>query len=148
MKERKKVTLLIIEAMAFAVYIYLVLRKTLFSRVVRKKYRYKTELFWSYKRWFRKNDWNLGWKIILNIIMFMPYGVIASALLDRTKLSRKGKIVICICTTFAFSCLIEVLQLVLKRGLFEFDDILNNTLGAGIGCAAYYMVKYRKWGKT
>ena len=31
------------------------------------------------------------------------------------------------------SCSIEIIQLVLHRGLFEFDDIIHNTLGVFIG---------------
>ena len=34
---------------------------------------------------------------------------------------------------FVFSSVIELSQLVLKRGLCEFDDVFHNTLGCVIG---------------
>ena len=36
----------------------------------------------------------------------------------------------------AAACAIEVLQLLLHKGLFEFDDIIHNSLGCMIGCLA------------
>ena len=37
---------------------------------------------------------------------------------------------------------IEILQLVLKRGLFEFDDIMNNSIGCMLGCMFGNLVAY------
>ena len=34
---------------------------------------------------------------------------------------------------FVFSSVIELSQLVLKRGLCEFDDVFHNTLGCAVG---------------
>lgn len=38
------------------------------------------------------------------------------------------------------SCGIEVTQLLLHRGLFEFDDIIHNTFGAVAGIVLYLLV--------
>ena len=38
-------------------------------------------------------------------------------------------------TAILFSFTIEMLQLFLMRGLFEWDDVFSNTLGAAIGVA-------------
>ena len=41
----------------------------------------------------------------------------------------------------------EILQLVLKRGLFEFDDIMNNSIGCMLGCMFGNLVAYLLAGK-
>ncbi|WP_183772113.1 VanZ family protein [Catenibacillus scindens] len=41
---------------------------------------------------------------------------------------------------FAFSSAIEILQFILKKGLFEFDDIFHNTLGGIIGWAVVVLI--------
>ena len=38
------------------------------------------------------------------------------------------------------SAIIELLQLISQRGLFEFDDIINNTLGTVIGVTVYLLI--------
>ena len=38
---------------------------------------------------------------------------------------------------FLFSDTKEVIQFVLRRGLFEFDDIIGNTFGVLIGVSIY-----------
>lgn len=39
------------------------------------------------------------------------------------------------------SCMVELLQLIFKRGLFELDDIIHNTPGVAVGMADYYVIK-------
>ena len=42
---------------------------------------------------------------------------------------------------------IEVLQFVLRRGLFEWDDIIHNSLGCMIGCmiGGYVLRAFHRW---
>lgn len=42
---------------------------------------------------------------------------------------------------FVLAVLVEVLQLYLKRGLFEYDDIMGNTIGMLIGIGGYSLLK-------
>ncbi len=44
------------------------------------------------------------------------------------------------------SFVIEVVQFVFKLGLFEFDDIFHNTLGAVIGFVMWRVIRRRKIG--
>lgn len=90
------------------------------------------ELFWSYKRWLA-GDWGLGREILYNIGMFIPFGFLLSA----TMPSRKRLCLTVAVAGFLFSFLIEFLQLELMRGVFEYDDIFNNTLGAVSGYLVY-----------
>lgn len=94
------------------------------------------ELFWSYKKWIA-GDWGSGWQILGNIAMFAPFGF----LLSGTMASHRKKCLAVFVAGFLFSVTIEVLQLKLLRGTFEYDDIFNNTLGALSGYLAYKLLE-------
>lgn len=94
-------------------------------------------LFWSYREWFAGNK-ELGIQILGNIVFFGPLGFMLSAVCRRKWVG--------IGIAFLLSCLIETSQLLTLRGLFEFDDILDNTLGAALGVLAYHVFGERKFG--
>ena len=81
------------------------------------------ELFWSYKKWLAGN-WDSGWLILGNIAMFAPFGF----LLTGSLASHRKKCLAVLIAGFLFSVTIEVLQLELLRGTFEYDDIFKETL--------------------
>lgn len=114
-------------------FIALVLWYTVLKRNTALHYA-QTELLWSYRLWFQGN-WKLGLEILGNVAMFIPFGFLASSVLGRRRA------VCVIISAFLLSLCIEVLQLVLMRGLFEWDDVINNTLGALIGWLAYKGIK-------
>ena len=94
-------------------------------------------LFYSYRdAWtdFSITEWR---NIILNIAMFVPFGFMLPQLIKRTKGFWKVSLI-----GFLFTLLIEVLQLLLKRGIFEPDDLLGNTVGAMIGYGIFCMFAY------
>ena len=68
---------------------------------------------------------------ILNIILFVPIGFFTEAIL----LSKKIRNSLLWCTICGFICslIIEVLQLLTRRGWFDVDDLLMNMLGAIAG---------------
>jgi len=74
---------------------------------------YELRLFWSWKAWESQRQ-----QILLNIVVFVPIRILASRLWKW-----KGLLF-----ATGFSILIEISQLVSKRGLFEFDDIVHNSL--------------------
>ena len=86
----------------------------------------RLELFWSYRACFA-GDLRVGLQILANIAFFVPLGYLLS------NVAKKEKWWIAISIAFLLSCSIEMLQAATHRGLFEFDDIFNNTLGALIG---------------
>ena len=92
----------------------------------------QTEWFWSYRRWLAGNG-ALGLEILGNIGMFVPVGFLVAAGLPR----RKNTYFMVVLAGLLFSCAIEFLQYELMRGVFEYDDIFNNTLGAVSGCLLY-----------
>ena len=111
-------------------YICLVLGITVFSRLPHDNAKYNFDLFWSYRK-AGNNDTLLG-QIILNYLMLLPFGMLLPLYIKRRWVVVLG---------FAFSAMIELTQLFLRRGLFEFDDIVGNTLGVVIGVGIYSLIK-------
>lgn len=60
--------------------------------------------------------------------MLLPLGLCLPLAYGKSITWKKG-LLIGICISFS----IELLQLILCRGLFEFDDIIHNSLGFFIG---------------
>ena len=114
-------------------YLSFVLTITIIERVPIGTQRYNLELFWTIRHIIAGNT-DLILEIFWNIVLFIPLGLLLSALL-----SGRAWISIPIC--MAASAAIEVTQLLTHRGLFEFDDIIYNSAGAVIGFSAYLFLK-------
>lgn len=110
---------------------------TLCNRYQAPDLRYKLQIFWSYREVIFNHNQFILWQIIWNIIAFVPMGNALYYLLDRTEYShggdRKRKFYKVVLSCGIFSAGIELIQLFFRIGLFEFDDIVHNTLGAVIG---------------
>jgi glycopeptide antibiotics resistance protein len=124
----------IIFAVFLVAYATFILFFTVWSRPVQPQAP-ELELFWSYRQWFA-GDQALGREIILNICMFIPIGFFAAGLFSNVR----KRILIAVLMGIILSALVEVLQLYLGRGLFEFDDIFNNAIGSAVGGAAYMIL--------
>ena len=75
-------------------------------------------------------------QVIENILMLMPIGLLMP-FVDQSK----HYFIKTIGFGFAFSLGIEVLQYILKAGLFEIDDLINNTIGVILSCYIATMCK-------
>ncbi len=96
------------------------------------------DLFWSYRAWFAGNN-ELGIKIVANMAMFMPLGFLLAGLFSHAENGGKKFIFLIPAAGAGFSLCIEVLQLMLLRGVFEWDDMVSNTVGALLGLIFYLM---------
>ena len=83
--------------------------------------------FWSYRDYFKGVDRTLLAENIMNVVVFVPVGLLAGAVFRS--MSWKKVLVIGICLSVG----IEVLQFVFRKGFSEFDDVMHNTLGCLIG---------------
>lgn len=99
---------------------------TLIARIPTVKAQYELAVFWTYKA-IQNGRTDLRQEIFWNIVLFIPIGILV------TLLFSKRRAFIALILSIFMSCSIELIQLVLHRGLFEFDDIIHNTLGAFIG---------------
>lgn len=77
--------------------------------------------FWSY------SHPELRMEIVLNYLLFMPLGLLLYLCFGE----RWGLKVVLI--GFLLSAAIEIAQLVFRIGLFEFDDMIGNTVGCLAG---------------
>ena len=116
----------------FSIYITIILGGTLFSREVGDTYRIKWIPFWSYYEAVVKKDWSLTVQIFYNVLVFVPFGILVPKIWIKMR-----KIICIVLGAMAFSFLIELTQFVFKLGLFEFDDMFHNGLGAVIGCGIW-----------
>ena len=110
---RKKPSLGILAAYAFLLLVETVLIRKTFTGT-----HFQPMLFWSWKEWKIQKD-----QILTNIVMFIPVGFLTGWIWKwRGLWSAAG-----------LSVVIEVLQLIMSRGLCEFDDVFHNMIGAVIG---------------
>ena len=121
----------VIAWLCVAGYVFVILYKTIFIRSAADVYNYNFHPFWSYAAIIDGRE-TLIKEHILNVALFIPLGAFIWFALKQ-KLWWKALLFGC-----AVSISIEILQLILKRGLCEFDDVLHNTLGCVIG---YGLVK-------
>ena len=115
-------------------YLITVLGSTVFARMPGER-RYQLEVFWSWKRIFHsvaqggsmlRNP--LFQENILNMFMLFPAGFLLPLVFARKMKWYQGLLF-----GMVVSSGIELLQLFLCRGLFEFDDIIHNSFGCMIG---------------
>lgn len=66
--------------------------------------------------------------ILLNILLFVPFGYLLPVLWKKADRWWKTMLL-----GFALSLTVELLQLVTRLGMFDVDDLINNTIGAGVG---------------
>ena len=79
--------------------------------------------FWSYR--LLPGSLYFQRQVMSNILLFVPVGMFLF------RLRPKGST---FCFPFLVSLMVEVLQFLTGRGLFEIDDLISNTLGGLIGC--------------
>ena len=111
----------------FLCYLSVVLGATLLSRSAFWSSKIQP-LFYSYRdAWI--NFSNAAWRnIILNFCMFIPFGIWLPLGIKGFRKFWKTYL-----AGFAFTLFIECIQLLFRRGMFELDDILGNTVGTMIG---------------
>ena len=117
-----------VEAFAFGIYIAMILGGTLLNRTAGTQYETEWIPFWSYWDTFVKGDKYLWRQMVYNVIIFVPWGILLPMMLKKER-PEKGVIY----SAAIFSVAIELCQLLFRCGLFEFDDIFHNTLGAIVG---------------
>ncbi len=101
---------------------------TVFTRSV-TEYQYKLVPLWSWYEVFVRHSREMLKENILNMLLLLPAGFLLPFVLDRKTGWKEG--------FFAgglMSASIECMQLVFRRGLFEWDDILHNSIGCMAGC--------------
>ncbi len=112
--------------LVWAEYILLGYLSTVVFRLPKEVAEIRTELFWGYKNGF--HDGTTFSENFLNVLFFIPIGFLFCLLV------RKHKVGFTLLVGLGFSLVIELSQYFFKRGAFDVDDLINNTIGTFIGC--------------
>lgn len=120
-----------------------ILVMTLFGRV-RGDYGNIAKPFESYLNAFMKDDIEQKLQILMNIVMYVPLGVLLPCCFKKIR-----KVIYVLAVSMICSASIEIIQGIFKIGLFEADDIINNTLGATVGVILYKILvrAKEKWNR-
>ena len=109
-------------------YLFLVLGTTVLKRRTMASMRYFLSPFRLHRQILRNGISRSRYQVaqvLLNVLLLSPIGMLMPCMV------KKKWVVVPV--GFCFSLLIEVLQLVLRKGTFEVDDLINNTAGVVIG---------------
>lgn len=146
----------LVKYIIFAVYVVANLYQTLLFRDARPQAYYELEPFWSYREslsvegglWAALTSGEAGAvrvtnaallkEIVLNILLYVPLGYLLPFMWRGAFAPRRSCVPWrAVAVGFAASCLTELMQLAFHIGLFEFDDIINNTLGCLMGAILF-----------
>lgn len=115
-------------------FIVLALNEAVFSREALEEYHFIFRPFWSYDAIMNGRK-DLIKEHYLNVALFIPFGLLLGVVLKQKKW---WWVLVSGCTV---SLLIEILQLLLKRGTCELDDLMHNTVGVMLGYGLFLVVK-------
>lgn len=107
-------------------YIFLIYCITVIYRRTKDICKFDLTPFWSWREIFN-GKMNLMHENIMNIVMFVPIGLLVGVLFSEYNWKRILLIGTCI------SIGIEILQFIFSKGFSEFDDVMHNALGCMVG---------------
>lgn len=115
-------------------YLFLIFCSTVIYRLHNEERGYDFHPFWSYKA-IEEGRVELLSENIMNVVIFIPIGLLLGCVfrnLNWWKVFLIG---------LGISFLIEALQLYMKCGFAETDDVIHNTLGCLLGYGLYSIIK-------
>ena len=112
-----------------AEYAFIVICSTIICRGGQSfKYaRLELETFWTYKAVVAHTPGVSVWDIVLNVVLFVPLGLLVKSLYTNMRLWKMALIAVC-CSVF-----IETNQYFFEKGIAQIDDVMHNTIGALFG---------------
>lgn len=140
LRKKKIILSQMISGLLLVGHLGLVFASTVFTRTPDGIWHYELIPFWSWREVLIGNTYMLT-EIVLNIILFIPIGILIPLLIHKRIKWWQGMLL-----GFFLSFVIEISQLVLCRGLFEWDDIIHNGIGCMVGCliTRYVLYYFRK----
>ena len=126
---RKVSGLLLIE------FVFLIYSSTVIYRDFSSEQKHDFMPLWSYWALQKEGNEYLIADNILNVLVFLPVGLLLGLAFRRIKFWVVLLVGLCISSS------IEMLQYVFKRGFAEVDDVIHNVLGCMIGYGIYALVR-------
>lgn len=112
----------------FALFLGIVFGSTVFTRTTAIR-QYELKPFWSWCAVIRYHDRELLKENLLNCLLLVPMGLLLPIIFNH-----KVRLNQALLAGLLVSASIELSQLIFKRGLFEWDDMIHNALGCVLGC--------------
>lgn len=122
-----------------------VINMTILGRTPGTEFAFRFQPFGSYIEAFLEGNVEVLLQIIMNVVMFVPIGLFLPCCFEKFE---KNKVLFV--TMLACSGGIELIQGVMKIGMFEVDDVLGNVIGAEVGFLIWWGSRdgeRRKWKK-
>lgn len=113
------------------VYFLVLLQTALFSREPGSRHSLDLTLFETWGRSAVSHAY-----FIENILMYLPFGILVPACFR--KMERPW---VCVLTACGSSALLELTQLLTRRGYCQLDDVVTNTAGALLGWCIWKLVR-------
>ena len=115
----------------FLVYLLMMLCFTIIFREEKNVAQISLTPIWEYA----SLNYNQIAEAILNVLLFVPLGFLAGAAIRRKRFLKT----VGLCC--GISVTIEILQLVLKKGVCNLGDLINNLAGCIVGCGLFLIIK-------
>ena len=112
-----------------SIYLSCMLYYMLLGRPFQNERSVELHLFWSYKIAYETHNTMLLLGNIANILVFFILTLLLCYLFLKP--------LACVCAVSLLSVFIEIIQLIFKLGVFEFDDIFHNVVGVGLAYIAF-----------
>lgn len=123
-----------VAGLLLAEYVFVLYCSTVLFRHVSSVREYDFSPFWSYRAYFCGEDTTLLAENIMNIVVFIPVGLLLG-LSSRSMTWSRALLI-----GASFSVGIELLQFIFLRGFAEFDDVMHNTLGCVMGYGLFCLL--------
>lgn len=133
---KKSHTLLLISTIILILFFTFIIRETFEVRHVGSRGIMLIPFRELYSLFTSPNHSFYFWQIVLNVILFIPFGFMLSCYLYKYHRPQHLFLPILLSGLFV-SVSVELLQYLTSRGLTEIDDVMNNTVGAMIGWLGY-----------
>lgn len=119
-------------------YMAMVMGVTFLNREPMAYYQWNIQLFWSYTAVINGSFSSLL-QILGNVMLFVPWGFLLPYMWKRMRVFFH-----ILSASILLTLSIEVMQFITRRGLFELDDLVHNTIGGILGYLIYLCFKTGK----
>lgn len=116
-------------------YLILFFCSTVIFRIPKQERGFELTPFWSYSAISNGVETMIP-ETVMNVVVFIPVGLMVGLAFIG---ANWRKIII---AGIGMSLLIELLQLLFKKGCCETDDVIHNTIGCVIGYGIYSIARY------
>lgn len=130
----------ILAGIVLSIYVSIILQLTLVCRGDNSRIGIELDIFHGLRGTVDGYYWLMMAYVVLNCILFVPYGFILSLFSFINKRKAWVQCMLVFLISLISTLTIETTQLITKRGYYEVQDIFCNVLGGVIGWLIFYLI--------